>query len=146
MGGNFDSDHFHGTNGSPQRRLDFGNRPGGGGLPPDPRSASPQTIQLPTGRPQLMHLFREAPGHLPFSEDNVARIKSLIADSSCMVGTDTLNGNQWYSRVEPDGTQLWAKVHSGVVSNCGINENPRLWDPETGFDANPKLRNPKKRK
>ena len=146
MGGSFDSDHFHGTSGSPQRPLDLDGHPGLGDLAPAHKPSAPSPNSLPTGRSQLMHLFRDAPGHLPYSEENVARIEQLISDDSCLVGTDTLNGNQWYSRIEPDGSQLWAKVYNGTVSNCGLNENPRTWDPETGFDANPKPRNPKRRR
>ncbi len=48
MGGSFDSDHFHGTSGSPQRPLDLGQEPGFGidgqvdGIVPQPASPSPR--------------------------------------------------------------------------------------------------------
>ncbi len=53
--------------------------------------------------------------------------------------------NGWYARVNIDGTQTWASVRGGVIQNCGENDAPHPWDPETGLSANKPRRNGFKR-
>lgn len=138
----FNSGLFHGTSGSPQLRLDLEHL--GSTQHPDTGATSSMGNRLPTGESQLRHLFRNAPGHLPYSEENVRRIERLIGDERNYVGTDAQHGNRWYSKTLPDGSQLWAKVHNGIVSNCGLNETPRSWSPQTGFDSITPFINPKR--
>lgn len=45
--------------------------------------------------------------------------------------------NDWYARIDEDGSQLWAEVRNGaIIRNCGRNRTPRPWDPETGLSGN----------
>lgn len=127
MAAKFDSELFHGTQGSPQTTMDQ--------LESQGRSSNPA---LPSKRSQLMHVFRNAPGHLPYTDESVARIEELISDERNIVGTDGQVGRTWYARIESDGTQLWASVLNGTVQDCGLNEDPRTWDSFTGFNRNPK--------
>ncbi len=61
--------------------------------------------QLPTNDAQLKHIFRVADGHLPYSAENLQLIKKVANDPSKYVGNDKY-GNQWYSEIQPDGSQI----------------------------------------
>jgi len=46
---------------------------------------------------------------------------------------------KWYEEITPEG-QYWAKAWKGIIRNCGLNlpGNFKPWNPETGFNRNPK--------
>lgn len=73
MGGSFDSGHFHGTSGSPQRPLDLGQEPGYGigghvdGIVPHPASPTARDTLMSeattdTTRSVINELYREGSG------------------------------------------------------------------------------------
>lgn len=72
-------------------------------------------------------------------------IEALVNDRSALIGTDRY-GKSWYARINVDGSQMWASTRDGVVRNCGINETPNPWDPETGLSRNLPKRPSKRRK
>jgi hypothetical protein len=70
------------------------------------------------------HIFRSSPGHLPAdSADSRAIIRGAVAPEF-LVSTKPLlpHGElQTYRRVLEDGSQSWAEVNDGVITNGGLN-------------------------
>lgn len=123
-----DSGHFHGANGK------------SGGTPQE--NTSNQTVnnlanKLPPNDSQIKHMFRNAEGHLPNTLENHKLIETVANDPANYKGKDKF-GKEWYSRMEPDGSQIWAWSFNGVIRDAGKNSTPKEWDPETGYCRNPK--------
>jgi len=83
-------------------------------------------IGFPTGSQasQLGHIFRDAPGH--FANDTItnrALIMDTITRSNYMM-TDKF-GNQVFSRILDDGTEVWAYVRNGIIWDAGLNQVAR---------------------
>ena len=34
------------------------------------------------------------------------------------------DGNEWYSRTQSDGSQVWVSTRNGIIQNGGINNPP----------------------
>lgn len=117
------SGRFNGTNGSPQRAIDF----------------AQGDNALPSDRAQLLHVFRDAPGHLLDTEANRMRLLDLINDKTNLVGVDSFD-RAWYAKTTMDGRQLWAYVMDGVLQNGGLNDEPRTWNEDSGFNRPPRRR------
>lgn len=79
-------------------------------------------------RSDTSHIFRNATGHLTHdTAENRALIKSAL-DPANLRDTITLKDGatlQKYFRELPDGTQAWAEVRNGVITNGGLNVIPR---------------------
>lgn len=79
-------------------------------------------------RSDTSHIFRNATGHLAQdTADNRALIKSAL-DPANLRDTITLKDGttlQKYFRDLPDGTQAWAEVRNGEITNGGLNVIPR---------------------
>jgi hypothetical protein len=103
--------------------------------PPQSAAGGPvERVTLPTNRAQLLHIFREAEGHLTNTPENQQTIVDLVNSRDYYVGTDA-TGRQWFGLQKSDGTQIWAVVRNGVVQNGGLNMTPRSFDPTTGFSG-----------
>lgn len=64
-------------------------------------------------------------GHLTDTPENRKLILELANDPACFQGMD-MWGNDWYARIDEDGSQLWAEVRNGVIiRNCGRKRTPR---------------------
>lgn len=85
---------------------------------------------------QLKHMFADRLGHLPDTPENRALLESVANNPNNYLGTDSMN-TQWYAQIQPDGSQIWARVWNGSIFNGGINEIPREWNPITGLNNNP---------
>ena len=71
----------------------------------------------------LGHIFRDAPGHLAEdTPENRALIQSAIKSAN-YVRTGR-GGEILYRETLPDGTQVWAKVFRGRITNGGVNQTP----------------------
>jgi len=79
-------------------------------------------------RSDTPHIFRNATGHLAEdTAENRALIQSAIHPDH-LRETITLNDGttlQKYFRDLPDGTQSWAEVRNGQITNGGLNVTPR---------------------
>ena len=73
---------------------------------------------------QLVHIFRDATGHVPDTPENRRLLREVASDEGCFTRTDRY-GNRWYTRLEPDGTQVWVQVRHRLIVNGGINLVPR---------------------
>jgi hypothetical protein len=91
------------------------------------------------------HIFRPKEGHFPDdTPENRKKIEDVANDPDNYQGTDR-HGKEGYSKTNPDGSQTWAEVRNGQITNGGINEVPRPWNPRTGFVQQPTtFRNPLK--
>lgn len=93
--------------------------------------------RLPSGIAQIAHIFRGTDNHLPDTPESRILVIELINDERNYIGTDKI-GRKWYARINADGKQFWASVMNGVLQNCGLNEEHRSFDSETGLNRNPK--------
>jgi RHS repeat-associated protein len=83
----------------------------------------PEDDAIPFAEGNLEHIFRDEAGH--FAEDtaeNRTLIQSLIKPQN-YVRTGG-GGEHLYRETLPDGTQVWAKVFNGKITNGGLNQTP----------------------
>lgn len=85
-------------------------------------------------------MFGNREGHLPDTPANRKLIEELANDDNHKLGTDKW-GNEWYARVNGDGSQTWVSVHNGVIQNCGKNSKQHPWNEVTGLSAKKPKRN-----
>jgi hypothetical protein len=79
-------------------------------------------------RSDTSHIFRNATGHLARdTAENRALIKSALDPANLRDAITLKNGTtlQKYFRDLPDGTQAWAEVRNGQITNGGLNVFPR---------------------
>jgi hypothetical protein len=83
-----------------------------------------KTISFPDNPSQLGHIFRNAPGHL--TEDTVENRNLILETVSKIyyIMTDKF-GNELYSRLLADGTEVWVLVRNGIIQNGGVNVIPK---------------------
>jgi hypothetical protein len=81
---------------------------------------------------QIQHIFRDAPGHLADTPANRTLLQGVANDASTTLGTDRF-GNVWSARTLDDGTQVWVQARNGVIQNGGLNQAPRVFNPENGL-------------
>ena len=73
------------------------------------------------------HIFKTDKGHFPKdTPENRAFISQAVSNPSNRVGRDSF-GNEYYTKTMPDGSQAWARVRNGVITNGGRNERPKKW-------------------
>ncbi len=71
----------------------------------------------------MLTIFRDAPGHLAAATpENRALIESVVNPEKC-VRTGG-GGEDLYRETLPNGTQVWAKVYNGPITNGGVNQVP----------------------
>jgi RHS repeat-associated protein len=83
----------------------------------------PEDDAVPFAEHNLEHIFRDSAGH--FAEDtteNRALVQSAVKPGN-YVRTGG-GGEQLFRETLPDGTQVWAKVYDGKVTNGGLNQTP----------------------
>ncbi|MGH7039472.1 MAG: hypothetical protein ACREE4_19240 [Stellaceae bacterium] len=77
---------------------------------------------------RIGHIFRDAEGH--FAEDTALNRQALLDTANRpgnLVGADRF-GNAWFAETRADGSQIWAQVRGGKITNGGINPRPRNFD------------------
>jgi hypothetical protein len=82
---------------------------------------------------QLPHIFRNRSGH--FAKNTAANRRAILntaGDRRYYLGKDQY-GNEWYGKLTRDGKQVWAQVRNGKVTNGGINQTPKKFNPQTGL-------------
>jgi len=79
-------------------------------------------IKIPDNPSVVGHIFRNASGH--YSVDtpaNRSAIESTVRQENYI---GEAHGANWYARTNPDGTQNWAKVWDGNITDGGLNSVP----------------------
>lgn len=74
---------------------------------------------------------------MSYTPENRNLIETTANDPANYKGKDKY-GNEWYSRMENDDSQVWGTTRAGRIQNAGKNSTPGEWDPETGYSRNPK--------
>ncbi|AJG98882.1 hypothetical protein LF65_02296 [Clostridium beijerinckii] len=81
------------------------------------------------------HIFREASGHLTEDTPENRKILEDVANNEeNYLGSDKY-GNEWYAKVNEDGTQTWVQVRGTEIRNGGVNELPIGFDINTGLSS-----------
>ena len=63
---------------------------------------------------------------------NRALVVEVANDPAARLMVDRY-GNTWYARTLSDGRQVWVQARGNKITNAGINEHPRRFDPESGL-------------
>ena len=92
---------------------------------------SPQNA-IPNNPSITGHIFRNSPGHLPNTMDNLKLLEDVANDPVCYYGTDKY-GTSWYIKIQPDGAQIWVQSRNHVIFDGGLNEVPLQWNADTGL-------------
>jgi len=70
------------------------------------------------------HIFRDATGHLAEdTPENRAIIEGVVKPGNYVESHEP--GVDVYREVTPNGTQIWAEVYKGQITNGGVNTTPR---------------------
>ena len=104
----------------------------GGTNIPDGRGVN----NLPQTEAQLRHIFRNAKGHLPDTPTNRMLIENTANNPKNYLGIDS-KGTSWYAQMQADGSQIWVQTYNGIITNAGLNEIPRIFNPQSGLNNNP---------
>ena len=88
--------------------------------------------KIPNNDSTTGHIFRDAEGHIPDTPENRALLEDVANDSANFRGTDKY-GNEWYTKIQNDGSQVWVESRNGSIFEGGINNTPKTWSPETGL-------------
>ena len=89
-------------------------------------------IVFPATESMLMHIFRDAEGHVSDTPENRLLLLDVANDHEAQLKSDKY-GSYWSARLLADGRQVWAEVRGGKIVNAGINETPRNFNRRTGL-------------
>ena len=92
----------------------------------------PQKNLIPNNPSIAGHIFRNSPGHLPNTMDNLKLLEDVANEPACYYGTDKY-GTSWYIKIQPDGAQIWVQSRNHVIFDGGLNEVPLQWNADTGL-------------
>lgn len=79
-------------------------------------------------RSDTSHIFRNARGHLAEDTPENRELIESALDPANLRSTTTLKDGttlEKYFKTLPDGTQVWAEVRNGTITNGGLNATPR---------------------
>lgn len=79
-------------------------------------------------RSDTSHIFRNARGHLGEDTPENRKLIESALDPANLRSTTTLKDGttlEKYFKTLPDGTQVWAEVRNGTITNGGLNATPR---------------------
>ncbi len=58
------------------------------------------------------------------------KLQNVADDITTTLGKDQY-GNVWSAKDLPDGKQIWTQTRNGTITNGGVNQTPRTFNPET---------------
>ena len=88
--------------------------------------------KIPDNDSTTGHIFRDAEGHIPDTPENRALLEEVANDSANLRGIDKY-GNEWYTKTQSDGSQVWVESRNGNIFEGGVNNTPKPWNPDTGL-------------
>jgi RHS repeat-associated protein len=103
-------------------------------VPDPPIPPKPPRVQFPENPGQVQHIFRNEPGHIPDTPSNRMLLQDVANDPSSVLGPDKF-GNTWAARINADGSQTWVQYRGNTIINGGVNNPPKLYNPDTGLSA-----------
>lgn len=95
-------------------------------------SAGTPKNSLPKNDAQIKHIFRDKTGHISDTPSNRKLLEDVANKKENYMGTDKY-GNDWYSQIQLDGSQVWAITRDGTIQNGGVNNPPKSWNTNTGY-------------
>lgn len=78
------------------------------------------------------HIFRDAEGHIENTPENRAILEEVANSKENLRGIDKY-GNEWYTKILPDGREAWVESRNGSIFDGGINSKSKSWNPNTGL-------------
>lgn len=97
-------------------------------------SAAASNNTLPNNDAQIKHIFRNKEGHILDTPNNRKLLEDVANRTENFMGTDKY-GNEWYSQTQSDGSQVWVTTRNGTIQNGGVNNPPKVWNTETGYNS-----------
>ena len=88
--------------------------------------------KIPDNDSTTGHIFRDAEGHIPDTPENRALLEDVANDPANFRGTDKY-GNEWYTKTQSDGSQVWVESRNGNIFEGGVNDIPKPWNSNTGL-------------
>lgn len=88
--------------------------------------------KIPDNDSVISHIFRSKTGHLKDTPENRNLLETVANTAKNFLGKDKY-GNEWYAKIQSDGSQVWVQVKNGRIFEGGINSPARSWNPETGL-------------
>jgi RHS repeat-associated protein len=81
---------------------------------------------FPKNTSQLLHIFRNAIGHLPIDTplNRDLLLRTVSPDNFQKIDKW---GNMVFARLLADGTEIWVEVQNGIIQHGGINQMPRYF-------------------
>ena len=95
--------------------------------------------RLPPNKSQMGHIFEDRPGHFPDTPSNRKLLEDVSNSNSNYLGIDR-HGNQVYSQMQSDGSQIWVYVRDGIIRNGGRNTGGAIRSWEEGIGLLPKAK------
>ncbi|MDR0298972.1 MAG: hypothetical protein LBI13_02665 [Streptococcaceae bacterium] len=83
--------------------------------------ASSVQNKLPSGEAQIQHIFDDRAGHLSDTPENRELLENTAGSPDNFSGGPDSYGNNWYSKINSDGSQTWVTTRNGVIQNGGVN-------------------------
>jgi|GEM_PF-1470124 len=81
------------------------------------------------------HIFDDRLGYIIDTPENRQLILDLVKNFANFQTKGEFD-KLWFGEILPDNRQLWAEVRNNIITNCGINEEPRECDSRRGY-SNP---------
>jgi filamentous hemagglutinin len=78
---------------------------------------------------QLKHIFSSRKGHVADTPANRKMVENTVMDRGNLVGKKQRGGSELFSKMQDDGSQIWAEVRNGIVQDAGVNDIPRSFWP-----------------
>ena len=76
--------------------------------------------RFPEQRAQMMHMFRNAPGHIADTPANRQLLLNTANNARNFVDIDRF-GSRVYTQMLANGNQVWVYVRNGVIQDGGVN-------------------------
>ncbi len=77
-------------------------------------------IFFPEKDGQIKYIFRKDEGHVEDTPENRKMILDTATDQNNHIATDKF-GLDWFTKVLPNGKQVWVRVRGNQIDNAGVN-------------------------
>ena len=88
--------------------------------------------KIPDNESTTGHIFRDAEGHIPDTIENRKLLEDVANNPDNFLGKDKY-GNEWYAKLQDDGSQVWVEARNEKIFEGGVNNISKTWNPQTGL-------------